>query len=140
VSAPHRHLIRVRYSECDPQGVVFNAHYLAWFDLAMTELFRSAFGSYGAFVDRGVDIVVGEAQLRYRGSARFDDEISLEVTVERIGDTSLTCRHEIRRDGELLVEGMTRHVFVEATALTKLSAPDWVRDALAPFTAAPAPA
>jgi hypothetical protein len=38
---PFRHRIRVRYSECDQQGVVFYPHYLAWFDIAMTELFRA---------------------------------------------------------------------------------------------------
>jgi len=116
------------------QGVVFNAHYLAWFDQSMTELFRAAFGSYGAFVERGVDIVVGEARLRFRAPARFDDELELRVGVERIGDTSLTCRHEVRRAGELLVEGETRHVFVDARELAKLSAPDWVREALAGYS------
>jgi acyl-CoA thioester hydrolase len=134
VTAPHRHRIRVRYAECDMQGVAFNAHYLAWFDHAITELFRAAFGSYEAFVERGIDIVVGEARLRFLTAARFDDELDLEVAVDRIGDTSLTCRHAVRRAGELLVEGETRHVFVDAAALTKVSAPDWVRAGLAPWT------
>ena len=38
------HPLRVRYAECDPQGVVFNGHYLAYFDIALTELWRAAFG------------------------------------------------------------------------------------------------
>ena len=50
--APLRHRLRVRYGECDAQGVVFNAPYLAWFDVAMTELWRAAFGSSGAAVGR----------------------------------------------------------------------------------------
>ena len=53
--------LRVRYGECDPQGVVFNAHYLAYFDTSITELWRAAFGSYQAMLDRGVDIVLAEA-------------------------------------------------------------------------------
>jgi acyl-CoA thioester hydrolase len=131
---PLIHPLRVRYSECDQQGVVFNSHYLAYFDISMTELFRAAFGSYDAVTERGIDIVVGEARLRFLSSARFDDLVELCVSVTRIGDSSLACRHEVRRDGELLVEGDTRHVFVDAAALTKLTAPDWVREALSPWT------
>ena len=39
-----RHPLRVRYHECDPQGHVFNANYLAYADIAVTELYREAFG------------------------------------------------------------------------------------------------
>jgi len=39
VSGPFRHRLRVRYNECDPQGVVFNANYLT-FDITITELWR----------------------------------------------------------------------------------------------------
>ena len=42
----HRH--RVRYHECDPQGIVFNANWLTYFDVTLTEWFREAFGSYDA--------------------------------------------------------------------------------------------
>ena len=45
LSAPFRHRLRVRYHECDPQGIVFNANYLAYADIAITELYRDAFGS-----------------------------------------------------------------------------------------------
>ena len=44
MGAPFRHRIRVRWNECDPQGVVFNANYLAYFDVALTELWREAAG------------------------------------------------------------------------------------------------
>jgi acyl-CoA thioester hydrolase len=134
-----RHRIRVRYSECDQQGVVFNAHYLGWFDNSMTELFRAGFGSYGEFVKRGLDIVVVHAELDFRRPARFDDEVELAVMVERIGESSLRCRHEVWRESELLVEGQTMHVFVDAEVMTKCSAPSWVREGLEPWTRAGAP-
>jgi acyl-CoA thioester hydrolase len=128
------HPLRVRYAECDAQGVVFNAHYLAWFDMNMTELWRAAFGSYQAAIDRGVDIVVVTAQLTYRASARFDDLLDLEVAVAGLGTTSITTEHAVRRDGELLVSGTLRHVMVDPRVLSKLAIPDWVRDGLAPWT------
>ena len=131
------HRLRVRYAECDRQGVVFNAHYFAYFDVAMTELWRTAMGHYDAMIEHGVDMVVAEAQARFLDSARFDDEIDLEVTVERLGTTGSTTRHRIVREGELLVEGVLRHVFVDPETLEKTPIPDWVREALAPYTVTP---
>jgi acyl-CoA thioester hydrolase len=133
VGEPFRHPLRVRYAECDRQGVVFNAHYFAYFDLAITELWRAAMGRYDEMAERGIDIVVAEAHARFVGSARFDDELELEIAIERLGNTSLLTRHRIRRGGELLVEGSIRHVFVELESMQKTPIPDWVRDALTPF-------
>jgi acyl-CoA thioester hydrolase len=135
---PLVHPIRVRYAECDPQGVVFNAHYLAWFDLSMTELFRAAFGSYDAAVQRGADIVVAHADLDFRAPARFDDQIQLAIEVARIGDSSLRCRHRVLRGDEELASGETLHVVVDPKSLQKQTVPAWLRDGLAPWSTAPA--
>lgn len=139
VAAPLACTLRVRYGECDPQGVVFNAHYLAYFDIGITELFRAAFGSYQALVDRGVEFVVAEAGLRYQRPAHFDDELTLEIAVTRLGTTSITTSYCVLRDGELLVEGTLRHVLVDLKRLVerepdmKTTIPDWLRERLAPF-------
>jgi acyl-CoA thioesterase FadM len=47
---PFRHRLRVRYVECDPQGVVFNVHYFTYFDVAMTEFHRETMGTYSEMV------------------------------------------------------------------------------------------
>lgn len=142
MAAPLTCKLRVRYGECDPQGVVFNAHYLAYFDIGITELFRAAFGTLGgyqAMVDRGVDFVVGEAGLRYHRPARFDDELTLEVAIARLGKTSMTTSYRVLHDGELLVEGTLRHVLIELKSplerqrSTKTAIPDWMRERLNPY-------
>jgi acyl-CoA thioester hydrolase len=132
---PFAHGLRVRYAECDPQGVVFNAHYLAYFDASITELWRAAFGGYRVMMDRGVDLVVAEAQLRFRAPARFDDELTLEISVTRMGNTAITSAHRIGRGAEVVVEGTLRHVVVDLATLTKMPIPDWIRDGLAPWAA-----
>src|SRR5437773_11705985 len=80
--------LRVRYSECDMQGHVFNANYFSYFDLALTELWRVAAGGYEEMLESGVDLVGVEATARYRAPARFDDERRIEVTVTDLGTTS----------------------------------------------------
>src|SRR5689334_17780970 len=128
------HELRVRYGECDPQGIVFNPNYLAYFDHTVTELWRaSAIGSWEAMVERGIDVVVGEANVRFRSPARFDDLIALHARIAKFGTTSLTLEIEILRDQELLVEGWLRQVFVDARTWQKTEIPDWVRDALAVY-------
>jgi acyl-CoA thioester hydrolase len=111
VAAEFRHRIRVRWNECDPQGHVFNANYLAYFDLTMTELWREI-GGYEAMVGEGVDLVVAEARIRYLASLGFDDEVDLVVRSVRLGNTSMTSDLAIERGGEAVVEGELRHVFV----------------------------
>ena len=134
---PYEYSLRVRYSECDMQGIVFNAHYLAYFDTSMTELWRVAFGSYEAMLDRGVDIVLAEAQLRYLSPARFDEDLKMGVSVARLGTTSVLTRHHVWRELELLVEGSLRHVFVDREAWTKVPIPAWASDGLAPWLVEP---
>jgi acyl-CoA thioester hydrolase len=128
------HELRVRYGECDPQGIVFNANYLAYFDIAVTELWREAIGPWQVMVERGVDVVVAEANLSFRRPARFDDVIVLGARVGRFGTTSMTTEIEIRRDGELLIEGWLRQVFVDAKTWEKTEIPPWAREALGRFS------
>jgi acyl-CoA thioester hydrolase len=125
--------LRVRYGECDPQGIVFNANYLAYFDIAVTELWREAIGSWQSMVERGVDVVVAEATIRFRRPARFDEVLALGARVGGLGTTSMTTEIEIRRDGELLVDGRLRQVFVDAKTWEKTEIPDWAREALSPY-------
>jgi acyl-CoA thioester hydrolase len=134
VGAPFRHQLRVRYAECDPQGVVFNAHYLAYFDTSITELWRAAFGGYNTMLDHGLDVVVAEARLRFQTPAHFDEKLTLEIAITRLGTTSIASAHRITRADDLVVEGTLHHVLVDRPTLAKRPIPDWLRERLAPWT------
>jgi acyl-CoA thioester hydrolase len=130
------HPLRVRYGECDPQGIVFNANYLLYFDVAFTELWRAAVGPWQEMVDRGIDAVVADASISFRAPARFDDRLELQAQVTRIGTTSLTTQIDVTRAAEVLVSGTLRHVCVATDTWAKTELPDWIRDGLAKFAAA----
>jgi acyl-CoA thioester hydrolase len=127
------HRLRVRYSECDAQGVVFNGQYLFLYDVALTELFREAIGPYDEMVAGGADLVVAEARLRFLAGARFDDELDVELPIAKLGTTSMTVVPTFRVNGSAMVEGEVRHVFIEAGTNTKREIPDEVRRALEPY-------
>ena len=130
---PFVHTFRVRYHECDAQGIVFNANWLSYFDVTLTEWFRAMFGSYGALVDSGSDVVLAETTLTFRGPARFDDELSVSVGIERLGTTSMVALFTARRDGEDLVRGRTVYVFVDPASMGKREIPTLARERLAPY-------
>jgi acyl-CoA thioester hydrolase len=126
------HRLRVRYVECDMQGIVFNAHYYTWMDLAHTEWIRERLGPLDVLHGYGVDVVVAESSARFRASARFDQEVDIEVGLESLTTTSMTTVHTFRHDGQLLAEGRIRHVCVDRDTFTKTPWPDDVRAAFAP--------
>jgi acyl-CoA thioester hydrolase len=130
-----RHTVRVRYGECDLQGVVFNANWLAYFDVVITELWRTLIGDYSGMVEEGADMMVAEAGIRFRGSARFDDLVEFRLTVTSLSNTAMSTRIEAWVGDDPAVEGSMRHVFVEPGTNTKLPIPEHIRAALEPLRA-----
>ncbi len=133
--APFIHELRVRYGECDPQGIVFNANYLLYFDVAFTELWRAGVGPWQEMVERGIDAVVANANIDFRAPARYDDVLALQAQVTRLGRTAITTEIDVMRGEELLVAGRLRHVCVSTDTWQKTELPDWVREGLQPFAA-----
>jgi len=135
VSEPFRHRLRVRYNECDPQNVVFNANYLMYFDITMGELWREL-GGYQAMVESGVDMVVAEARVRYRAPLRFDDDFEVRATIAKLGDTDMETEIVAVRDGETVAEGDLRHVFIQAGGGPKATIPERIRSGLEQYSPA----
>lgn len=129
----HRH--RVRYHECDAQGVVFNAHYVTFLDVAMTELFRSAMGSIAAVNSAGYDTMVVDIHIAWKASAVFDDEIAVALAVARFGRTSMTLAFSQSVGERLCATGEIVYVWVDVATHEPIEVPDLARTALAPFTA-----
>ncbi|WP_409491590.1 acyl-CoA thioesterase [Amycolatopsis sp. cmx-11-12] len=125
--------LRVRYHECDGQGIVFNANYLAYVDMAMFEVERALFGSHEAALAAGVDAVVAESNLRYRAPCRYDDELVVSAFLNHLGTTSLIIDFELSRDGKVCTEATNRYVFVDPATLRKAAPPAFVREAYAAF-------
>jgi acyl-CoA thioester hydrolase len=126
-----RHTIRVRYGECDAQGVVFNANWLAFFDILMTELWREEVGDYQEMLAAGTDMVVAEATVRFLGPAGFDDLVDFDVTVTRLGNTAMSTHIEATVDGRPVASGDMRHVFIDPATKAKKEMPEHVRAGLA---------
>lgn len=123
--------LRVRYHECDGQGIVFNAHYLAYVDMCSFEAEKALFGSHEEFLAHRTDVVVAEANLKFRAPARYDDELVVSQYLTHFGTTSLIFDFEIHRGETLIAAATLRYVFIDPETLRPQAPPDAVRKAYA---------
>ena len=130
MAAEYRYPLRVRWGECDPQGVVYYVNYAEYVDLALTEMWRDRFRPYGEMIEAGADLMVHGMELEYLDSARFDDELEVILTVRRMGMSSIHSDWRIERDGTVLCHGTIRHVCIDPVAQVKRPIPDDLRAAL----------
>lgn len=87
---------RIRYSEVDPQSIVFNSRYLEFFDAANVEFFRAFGYPIDVMSAAGLDMVVVEVNIRYHASVRMDQLIHIDVSCSRLGNTSYDLSFEVR--------------------------------------------
>jgi acyl-CoA thioester hydrolase len=116
--------LRVRFAETDDQGVVYNSHYLTYFDTTIYEYFRDLPYSVVEHVKRtGTDFYVVRIAIDFFGPSRFDDEIEVHLRTARIGRSSMTFLSEIypTDDDTALVKGEI--IWVNADVKTQKSAP-----------------
>ena len=109
---------------------MFNANYVAYFDVVITELWREALGGYQEMLDAGTDMVVAEVNVRFVGPAGFDDQLDFELRVTRLGDTAMSTRIDASTGGRPVVEGLMRHVFIDTATKQKQPIPANIRELL----------
>jgi acyl-CoA thioester hydrolase len=111
---PHRVETRVTYADTDAMGVVYYSHYLRWFEMGRTELMRSLGIAYKAMESQGLYLPVSEVFCRYLVSARYDDVLIIETSVDFLKRASIQFSYRILRkaDEVELVTGETLHAFV----------------------------
>ncbi|MGD2061437.1 MAG: thioesterase family protein [Acidimicrobiia bacterium] len=125
---------KIRYSDCDPQGIVFNGNYARYWDDALTDWFEEAGFAGAELGGSGVEVVTARLEMDFKASAGLGDEIETSLRVERVGTTSMTVQFTTRRlsDGTVVTEGMEILVFVDPDDFRPTAVPDELRQALAP--------
>lgn len=128
--------LRVRWAEIDAQKIVFNAHYLMYFDTAVAGYWRALALPYAESMESlGGDLYVRKASVEYHGSARYDDRLDVGMRCARIGNSSIQFLGGVFRADELLVEGELIYVFADPHTQTSRPVPAALRDVLEGFEA-----
>ena len=128
--------LRVRWAEIDAQKIVFNAHYLMYFDTAVAGYWRALALPYAESMESlAGDLYVRKATVEYHGSARYDDRLDVGLRCARIGNSSIQFLGGVFRADELLVEGELIYVFADPHTQTSRPVPPALRELLQGYEA-----
>lgn len=103
----HTIVIRVRYPETDPMGIVHHSRYFQYFEMGRVELLRAMGHSYADLEEAGVFFAVVKAEARYRAPARFDDELTLRTWITKQTSVRIDHAYELKRGDTLIAEATT---------------------------------
>ena len=123
----------MRWAECDPQGIVFNVNYFLYFDVGMTEYFRTL-GYEGETMEEFFTV---HAEADYKAPAKFDDELEIAARAARIGRTSITFEMAVIRDSEILTTGAMVYVHAAKGEQAAAVLPQYMIDKVMAFEKTP---
>lgn len=128
------HPLRVRWAEVDMQAIVFNGHYLTYFDVAFTEYWR-ALGLTNVLeqAKQGQELFARRATIDYLASARFDDVLEIGVRCASFGRSSIRFVLEIHRGTEHLISGELLYVYADTGLRKGVALPDAWRAVITAF-------
>ena len=132
----HFERLRVRWAEIDAQQIVFNGHYLMYFDTAVAGYWRALALPYAqTMAQLGGDMFVRKATIEYLASARYDDVLDIGLRCAHIGTSSLRFDCAAFRQDQLLVSGELVYVFADPQSQTSRPVPPALRAVFTDFEA-----
>lgn len=126
------YFLRVRYSECDAQKVVFNGRYVDYIDIAVTEFMRVIWGNYTDMLSGNIDNQVVKLTIDWKAPAYFDEILAITVKPIRIGTSSYSLGISFYHyeNFEELASAEIIYVMVDATHHEKMEIPSDMREKL----------
>lgn len=123
-----KHRIKVRWVEVDPQQVVFNGHYLTYFDTAMSEYWRAVGQPYPeGFNFFGGEVFIRRNMIEYHAPGKLDDWLDIGIRCDRVGNSSITMAWSVWTQGRLLVTGESVYVFTTLNTAKPVAVPPGLR-------------
>lgn len=130
------HRLRVRWAEVDMQKIVFNAHYLMYFDTAVADYWRAIAMPYEeAMLHLGGDIYLKKATVEFHASARMDDRLEIGMKCNRVGKSSMVFTGAIFRDNDELIDCELVYVFADPATQKSKPVPAALRELLQGYEA-----
>ncbi len=123
----HRLTLRVRYSETDQMGTFYNSRALEWFEVSRTELMRAQGMPYTGWEKQGYMLPLVEAHVNYRGRAKYDDLLELEVSMTMAGRASVRFDVKIKCGDQPVADGYTVHAVVDPAG-RPVRPPKWLTE------------
>lgn len=126
--------IRVRYAETDQMGYVYYGNYATYYEVARVEALRSLGITYKSLEKQGILLPVLENRSKYIRPARYDDLLTLKITMPELPGSRLRFTYEVFNEEEKLINlGETTLVFISKESEKPIQAPEFLLNLLKPF-------
>ena len=126
-----RSLLKIRFGDIDHAGIVYYPRFLHYFHVALEEFFGQALGiDYPILIDEyRIGLPTVHLETDFRRPLRYGDQIDVQVSVLKIGKSSMTFGYRVFKPGkeELLIEGHNVVVCLDMDRFKKRDIPDWLR-------------
>jgi acyl-CoA thioester hydrolase len=106
--------IRVRYADTDKMGIVYYGTYPIYFEIGRSEYMRELGFPYRELEEKGYNLVVVALEAKYHNSAVYDDLLVVKTGISSLMSRGLTFDYKIYREGVLIVDGLTKHICLNA--------------------------
>jgi uncharacterized protein len=112
--APFVYVQRVRPQECAASSMLGHPRFLEFFEAAFIECWRDRFGSLDESLGPDRRLTVATVNVRYLAAVRSDDELRIEVTLDRITQRSIQVHYEAFVGDARVAEASSRYVCLDA--------------------------
>ncbi len=131
----------VRFADTDCQGHVYFSNYLVFCDEAMSAYLREIGCGWQRLAELGMEFFFVDCGCQFKGSARFEDRLTVRVAVTRMGNTSFTTRMAIfrERSAEPIASGFITSVMVDRATREPTALPPEFRQAVERYQSGGAP-
>ncbi len=106
---------RVRFEETDLMAVVYHANYLPWLEMGRVAWLRACGVDLNMMMDAGILFPIREVDVKYKNSARFDDEYEVQTIMRNFNRAKMVFTYKVInvKDGTVFAEGVTTNVFTD---------------------------
>ncbi|WP_158828282.1 acyl-CoA thioesterase [Mucilaginibacter lacusdianchii] len=130
----HTTKLRVRYGETDQMGYMYYGNYAEFFEVGRVEMLRSLGLTYRWMEETGIMMPVLEMKCKYLKPALYDEEISIQVSMEKMPGVKIHFKYELFNEkSELIHVGETLLAFINMKNNRPSLPPQEFLDKLKPY-------
>ena len=127
IGKTHHFALRVYFEDTDVAGVVYYANYLRFMERARSDMLRAAGVDQRAAIESGDGVyVVAEVQIKYRGSAKLEDELVILSEVREVRAASCVIHQRVMRGLEVLTDATVTAAFLSPDGRPKRQPRAWI--------------
>lgn len=112
----HTYIHRVQYYETDKMGITHHSNYIRWMEEARADYLKKTGYGMRRLETEGITSPVVSVECQYRHSTTFDDEVRIDVSLEKYTGIKLVMGYTMTNTetGDVVLTAKSSHCFIDA--------------------------